>query len=91
MGQEEESAHLVDTVMGMPITWNKEDSDIFPIGALVVTVGMGHDGIKEYAVKTAGDLQIVEALGLAHYLLLYVEDTVRETIANAVGEKESTS
>lgn len=80
-------------VAGIPLDWRDEGGDnVFPLAALVIFKAVDKDGEEVHAIVPTEGLTEVDALGMAHYAVLYAEDQVRQTIYdNRPTEKESSS
>ena len=75
------------SVAGLPMRWEDgENNQIFPMAALVVLKGVDMDGDEVYLVTNSEGLKSVDALGMAHFAVLTIEDEVRKIVVSAEEE-----
>ena len=75
------------SVAGLPMRWEDgENNKIFPMAALVVLKGVDQEGDEVYLVTNSDGLQSVDALGMAHFAVLTIEDEVRKIVVSAQEE-----
>ena len=72
------------TALGLPllIDANNEDGDTFsPISTLVVCKGMDMEGKTVYALAFSEGIDIIDALALAQYAIIDINERVKQFVA----------
>jgi hypothetical protein len=74
----------MDNVLGLPLDWkDMEGRKISPIHALVVLKGLDQDGYEVDTVMHTDGMALSNALGMARFAVLHVEDEVRKALDNS--------
>lgn len=73
----------MDRILDMPIDITKPIDGVSPLHILIVMKGIDEEGYEVDAVMHTEGLSLSNALGMAHYAVLFVENEVRESIAEA--------
>jgi hypothetical protein len=71
----------MDSILGLPLDWKDMlGNEIAPLHILVVLKGIDKDGYEVDTVMHTEGLSLSNALGMARFAVLHVEDEVRKAI-----------
>ena len=71
----------MDSILDMPLDWkDMKGKEISPLHMLVIMKGIDKEGFEVDTVMHTEGLSLSNALGLARFGVLYVEDEVRKTL-----------
>jgi hypothetical protein len=71
---------MTSDFLSLPLQWQMEDGQFHPLSALVVVKGLDEEGVEVYAIVLTEGLNPVEALGMAEYVHLHAQETVKNSI-----------
>ncbi len=71
----------MDSVLGLPLDWkDMKGNEISPLHILVVLKGIDKEGFEVDSVMHTEGLSLSNALGMARFAVLHVEDEVRKSL-----------
>jgi hypothetical protein len=73
---------MEEEVFGMPFKINTGETTISPINTLTVIKGMDSDGDIVYALAMSEGMDIVDALALAQYAIIDINNRVEQVVTS---------